>query len=106
MSAIGTVIETRYGTIEITGWDGAWRHEIYRPKEPHPSEPWNREIRERSMATGPDDISPPITIGLDYRAECPVLLAQHQAHPRAPRRRACGDSCHPHALASIHRPTD
>jgi hypothetical protein len=55
--ATGTTLTLKYGTAEIVGFASPWRAEIYRPFEVHPSEPWNREIRERVMAVDAYDAS-------------------------------------------------
>lgn len=57
-SAIGTIHAYKHGTAEIISFDGPWRREIYRPHVVADNEPWNREIRERCMAVGPDDAMP------------------------------------------------
>jgi hypothetical protein len=58
ISSVGTVHTYRYGTATVVSFDAPWRREIYRPSDVPANEPWNREIPERCMATGPGDISP------------------------------------------------
>jgi len=65
------VLTMKYGTTEIIGFEAPWRTEIYRPFEVHPREPWNREIRERTMALGPRDVSPGHNRSDDYNSKCP-----------------------------------
>ena len=69
-NAVGTVHQYRYGTSEVTGFDAPWRREVYRPTTVHPKEPWNREIHERCMATGPDDATERHDKSAHYSAEC------------------------------------
>lgn len=57
-NAIGTVHAYKYGTAETVAIEGAYRIEIYRPREVSPREPWNAAVRERCMVTGPTDATP------------------------------------------------
>lgn len=62
-------VPLQYGAIEIVGYEGPWRLEIYRPYTVPKNEPWNATIRERSMATGANDDTPRHDMS-DYNPEC------------------------------------
>ncbi len=69
-SPIGKVHTYHYGTAEIVAFAGPWRIHVYRPFEVHPSEPWNREIRERVMARDVYDDTPMHDKITGYNADC------------------------------------
>ncbi len=60
-SPIGTVLAGRYGTSEIVGYRGPFRFHTYRPHDVHPSEPWNKEIRERAFCFDHSDVTPVVS---------------------------------------------
>jgi hypothetical protein len=68
-STIGSTVAGRYGNYEITGYEGSWRLEIYRPLVQIASEPWNNAVHERHMCTGTTDASPTV-LGDAYDARC------------------------------------
>jgi hypothetical protein len=79
-AAIGIRIRHQYGEVEIVGFDGVWRREIYRPFEVHPSEPWNREIHESAMALNHSDTTPhhsKYPTGYNSKCSCCYLNITH-----------------------------
>ena len=74
-----------YGTLEITGFEGPWRREIYHPFEVSPHEPWNAAVVERTMVVDHKDMSTrhDKCTYYDSRCSCCYLNITHSVNKHA-----------------------